>query len=175
MIRPIKVWPDPALRKPCDTIEDFDDEFKALVQDLWDTMIHYGGIGIAAPQIGEAKAVFILKTSAIRDELGIDCEGAPDIWVFANPAVFEVSKETTEELEGCLSFPGIILKIKRPKIAHIQAQDIEGDIFTLKTTGYLTNAVLHEGDHLSGKTIADFVGILKKKSIKRKLEKYGQR
>lgn len=175
MIRSIKIWPDAALKSPCETVEEFDEELQELVQDLWDTMIHYGGMGIAAPQIGVAKSVFLIKTSAIRDELGIDCGNAPDVWVFTNAILFDKSKETTEQHEGCLSFPGIILKVKRPKTAFIHYQDVTGEIFNLETTGYLTNAVLHEMDHISGRTIADFVGILKKKSIRKKLKEYEQK
>jgi len=161
-VRAIVVWPDPKLREETAIISDVDDSVRALYQDLWDTMVAYQGIGIASPQIGVPKKMFLIDAVVATGD-----EGPPV--AFINPEIIATSRELEKNEEGCLSFPGIYVPIERPSEASIRALGIDGEPFELDATDLLARALQHENDHLTGKLMVDFVGPLKRRMIKRKL------
>lgn len=167
-VRPIVVWPDPRLREDTREITEITDEIRNLYQDLWDTMIAYQGIGIASPQIGVPLKMFLIDAIVTEGNE----EAAP--WAFINPEIIETGSETEKNDEGCLSFPGIYVPIERPGRAKIRAMGMDGQIFELEGQELLARALQHENDHLTGKLMVDFVGPLKKRMIKRKLEREAQ-
>jgi peptide deformylase len=164
-VRPIVVWPDPRLREETSEVTEITDEIKALYKDLWDTMVAYQGIGIASPQIGVPIKMFLIDAIVTCGE-----EGA-DPWAFINPEIIETGSETDKSDEGCLSFPGVYVPIERPNRAKVRAMGMDGEIFELEGEELLARAIQHENDHLTGKLMVDFVGPLKKRMIKRKLER----
>jgi peptide deformylase len=88
-----------------------------------------------------------------------------------NPEVLEVSEELQDSEEGCLSFPDIYIKVKRPMRCKVRAMGIDGQLFELEGDGLLARCLLHENDHLTGKLLVDFVGPLKRQMIKKKMQK----
>lgn len=164
-MRPIVVWPDPRLREETKKVGEITEEIRELYSDLWSTMIAYEGIGIASPQIGVPTKMFLLDGMLVTGE-----EDAPPV-AFINPEIIETSDETDRSDEGCLSFPGVYIPIERPSRAKIRAMDLEGKIFEIEGEELLARAIQHENDHLTGKLMVDFVGPLKKRMIKRKLQR----
>jgi peptide deformylase len=165
-VRPIVVWPDSRLREETRPIAEVTDEIRALYRDLVDTMYAYDGVGIAAIQIGVSLRMFLIDAGvAGRDS-------ATDPVAFINPEILSVSADKEKSDEGCLSFPGIYVPIDRPRRARLRAIGIDGRPFEAEGEGLFARAMLHENDHLTGKLLVDFVGPLKKRQIKRKLERY---
>lgn len=162
-VRPIVVWPDPRLREATRSIPEVTDEIRALYRDLSDTMYAYDGVGIAAIQIGVSLRMFLIDAGVAGR--------AGDPVAFINPEILTTSGEKEKADEGCLSFPGIFVPVERPKIARVRATGIDGQVFEAEGSGLFARAMLHEHDHLTGKLLVDFVGPLKKRQIKRKLEK----
>ena len=163
-LRPIVVWPDPRLREKTKAVAEVTDEIRALYRDLVDTMYAYDGVGIAAPQIGVAVKMFLV------DAIVAGREGGDPI-AFINPEILELSPQKEKSDEGCLSFPGIYVPIERARRARIRATGIDGVVFEMEGEGLFARAMQHENDHLSGKLMVDFVGPLKKRMIKKKLER----
>ena len=165
-VRPIVVWPDPRLREKTRAIPEITDQVRALYRDLADTMYAYDGVGIAAVQIGEAYKMFLVDARVAGREGG-------DPIAFINPEVISVSPDKEKSEEGCLSFPGIYVPIERPRRARLRAMGIDGEMFEAEGEGLFGRCMQHEFDHLTGKLMIDFVGPLKKRQIKKKLESAG--
>jgi peptide deformylase len=163
-VRPIVIWPDPRLREETRAIAAVDDEVKALYRDLVDTMFAYHGVGIAAIQIGVPVKMFLVESEVAG-------RGPGDPVAFINPEVVWTSDESEKVDEGCLSFPGVYVPIERPFKAKVRAMGIDGQIFEAEGEALFARAILHEYDHLTGKLMVDFVGPLKKRMIKKKLER----
>ena len=164
-VRPVVVWPDERLRQPSVAIDAIDDSVRALYQDLCDSMYAENGLGIAALQLGDTRRMFI-----VEPKLAGRGESDPPL-AFINPEVLEVSDEQQDSEEGCLSFPDIYIKVKRPMRARVRATDIDGNQFVIEGQGLLARCLLHEHDHLTGKLLVDFAGPLKKQMIKKKMMK----
>jgi peptide deformylase len=165
-VRPIVIWPDPRLREKTRAIAEVTEEVRALYRDLADTMYAYDGVGIAAVQIGVPVKMFLVDSKvAGRGEGG-------DPIAFINPEIVSVSDDKDKIEEGCLSFPGIFVPIERPRQARLRAMGIDGQMFEAEGDGLFGRCMLHELDHLTGKLMIDFVGPLKKRQIKKKLEKH---
>jgi peptide deformylase len=97
-------------------------------------------------------------------------EGAMPV-AFINPEVLSVSDEQQDSEEGCLSFPDIYIKVKRPMRCRVRAMGLDGQMFEMEGEALLARCLLHENDHLTGKLLVDFVGPLKRQMIKKKLQK----
>jgi peptide deformylase len=164
-VRPVVIWPDPRLREPTRKVEAVDDAVRALYRDLTDTMYAENGLGIAAIQIGDPTAMFL-----VEPKLAGRAETDPPV-AFINPEILWVSEETEETEEGCLSFPEVYIKVDRPLRARVRAMDVDGATFEIEGEGLLARCLLHEYDHLSGKLLVDFVGPLKRQMIKKKLQR----
>ncbi len=164
-VRPVVVWPDDRLRQPSVAIGAIDASVRELYQDLVDSMYAENGLGIAALQLGDNRRMFIVEPRlAGRDESELPV-------AFINPEVIESSDEQQDSEEGCLSFPDVYVKVKRPLRTKVRAMGIDGVVFEIEGEGLLARCLLHEFDHLSGKLLVDFVGPLKRTMIKKKLTK----
>lgn len=155
-------YPDPILLTPGEPVVDFDDELKRLVKDMFDTMYAYRGVGLAAPQIGLSKRMFVM-----------DCAGGRDPKqkiVMINPEVIAVEGEQNGN-EGCLSFPGISFQIKRNLRAIVKAQNEKGEWFELDGMELTARCMLHETDHCDGIVFLDKASPLKRELVKRKIRK----
>lgn len=163
-ILPIVKYPNALLKETCESVvsTDFTDEFQVFLDDMIETMYADNGMGLAANQ------VFLLKRIFIMDE-------SPDLTkptIFINPEIIFQSEETTEDQEGCLSFPGVLLKIKRPKYITMRALDRQGKEFTLEREDYIARCMHHEFEHLNGIHFFDHLSALKRELAEKKLKKY---
>jgi peptide deformylase len=164
-VRPVVVWPDERLRQPSVEIKEIDASVRALYQDLVDSMYAENGLGIASLQLGDPRRMFIVEPKLAGREAS-----DPPV-AFLNPEVVWTSEEMQDSEEGCLSFPEIYIKVKRPMRARVRAMGMDGATFELEGEGLLARCLLHEHDHLTGKLLVDFVGPLKRQMIKKKLQK----
>jgi peptide deformylase len=141
-IRPIRELGDPVLRTPADEVRAFDKELAALVRDLEETVDHPGRAGLAAPQIGVGARVFSYN---IDGEIGH----------LVNPKIAELSDETQDGDEGCLSVPGVWAPTLRAMHAVVEGFDLHGEPLRLEGTGLMARCLQHEVDHLDGKVFLD--------------------
>ena len=126
------------------TVTDFNPRLHQLLDDMKETLMESGGVGLAAPQVGvNRKAVVVLETNVAEDE-------AEYIIELVNPEIIEQSGEQ-EGPEGCLSFPGEYGIVKRPMHVTVKAQDRNGEWFEVTGEGLTARCFCHELDHLSGK------------------------
>lgn len=147
------------------TIWDFsnDGDSKTLEQDMIKFMLMNNGIGLAANQIGITKRVFVIGSNNLF--------GFPKPFAVFNPSILEVSEDTIADREGCLSYPGLWLVIKRPKHAKVEYQDSDGNTITAEVDGLVARCFLHEYDHLNGTCFVDIISPLKLQLAMQKLRK----
>jgi peptide deformylase len=162
---PIVRYPDPRLREKCATITAFDESLRKLVADMTDTMYAANGAGLAAIQVGAPLRLFI-----VDPEVAGRAPNDP-VLVFINPELVWISEEAQTGDEGCLSFPGIFVPLKRGMRARVQALDLEGKPFEIEGEELFSRALQHETDHLIGRLLIDLVGPVKREIIKRKMKK----
>ncbi len=156
MILKIIKYPNPILRKKSKKIEIIDRKIKKLAQDMLETLKSAQGLGLAAPQVGESISLFVLNF------------GEKSL-VFINPEIIKKSKKKEVLEEGCLSFPGLFLKIKRPKEIEIKALDLNGQEIKRKFNGLDARVIQHEIDHLNGILFIDRLSWLEKLKLKKKI------
>ncbi|MDR7236234.1 peptide deformylase [Neobacillus drentensis] len=131
-------YPAEILEQTCKPVIKFDRKLARILDDMYDTMIEYDGVGLAAPQIGLDARIAIVD---IDDELGTI--------EMINPVIVETSGEQSGP-EGCLSFPGLFGEVTRPNFVKINAFDRKGRKYTLEAEEFLARAIQHEIDHLDG-------------------------
>ena len=194
-LREVLKYPDPLLKVKAAPVEEVDDEGRALIRDMMETMYKEAGLGLAATQIGVAKRVIVLdvpdkeigadaevrSVSEIKAERAIeqqkmdagDYEGKAHtryLLRLVNPEIISSSGEVVFE-EGCLSLPGIVADVKRPAYIHLKALDEEGAPVEIKTGGLMAIALQHEIDHLDGVVFIDRISRLKRGLLLRKYKK----
>ncbi len=162
----IVTYPDPRLREPTFEVKEVDDGVRQLVQDLTDTMYALNGAGIAAIQVGRFERIFLIDGRVATGK-----EEADPI-AFINPEIIDSGKGLTQGEEGCLSFPGVFVDIKRPRWAKVRAMNLAGEMFEWEGDGLLGRALQHEHDHLTGRLMIDLVGTVKKEMIRRKMKRF---
>ncbi len=158
----VRLHGDPVLRKKCQEVEEVNKKIKKLLNDLADTMYHNEGVGLAAPQGGVLKRAIVVDVG----------EG---LTTLVNPKVlWRQGRETAPE--GCLSLPGIFLKMKRYQEIVVEGIDKNGEIKQIGATGLYARVLQHEIEHLNGILVIDHLSRKKLKSIRtqlRKIEKVG--
>lgn len=159
----IVIYGDPVLRKVAEPVEQVDQAVKDLVSMMVDTLKKAHGLGLAAPQVGVSKRVFIVDLSAI--------DLTAEQHVFINPEIVWKSEDEVELEEGCLSFPGIYQKIVRPARVKIRALNLDGKPFEMEADGMAARAVLHEYDHLEGTLFIDHISSIARTLLKGRLKK----
>ncbi len=166
MVRKILKYPESVLRKISEPVDRVDDEVRALMADLVDTMRHVGGIGLAAPQIGVSMRVIVIE---IREDETEDKE--PQIIRLVNPEIVE-ARGTTRFEEGCLSIPGIKTNVRRSEVVVVSGLDEEGKEVRTEATGLLSIALQHEIDHLDGILFIDRVSSLKREFLLKRYRRH---
>lgn len=164
-VLPILRYPDPQLRQKSVDVTAFDDDLRKLVTDMSETMYAAEGAGLAAIQVGSPLRLFIID-AGVAGRAPTD----PPL-VFINPEIVAISDEAQTGDEGCLSFPGIFVPVKRGMRATVKALDLEGKPFTVEGMALYGRALQHETDHLTGRLLIDMVGPVKREIIKRKMKK----
>lgn len=134
-----------------------------LEQDMIAFMVQHKGIGLAANQVGIAKQVFVMGSNAIP--------GFPEPFAVFNPKIISRSQETVLEQEGCLSYPGLWLSIKRPKAIQVEYQNSKGDTIEAEIDGLLARCFQHEYDHLNGTCFVDIVSPMKLQLAMKRIRK----
>lgn len=148
--------PNPLLREKADPVSSFDGETQELIDSMIYTMRHADGVGLAAPQIGASKQIIVGEFES-QDEK----DNAFPLTVVINPKIVDTSLEQIFMLEGCLSFPGKELYIKRPEKIEIEAQDRWGKPIRLKCANLISRVLQHESDHLNGVLMVDHIKTVK--------------
>lgn len=159
-------YPDPRLREETFAVAEIDDGIRELVRDLTDTMYALNGAGIAAIQVGRLERIFLIDGRVAGGD-----EDSPPV-VCINPQIVETGKGFAIAEEGCLSFPGVFVEVKRPRWVKLRAMNIDGETFEIEGEGLLGRALQHEEDHLTGRLLVDMVGMVKKEMIKRKMKRW---
>jgi len=168
---------DPILRTKGKPIDKIDPRIRELAQNMVETMHAANGVGLAAPQIGEALQLTVLDVSEVEDRPStmklngesIDPKIAMPL-VLINPQI-DLGAETEKGTEGCLSFPEITGEILRAKSITVRAQNLDGEPIEIETTGFLARAVQHEVDHLNGILFIDRMSTAAKISLSSKLKR----
>jgi len=143
-------------------IEQFGDEFRSVVDEMYKVMEKAGGVGLAAPQVGISKRFFVMDVP--------EDEGGRQRHAIVNPTVLRVEGEQVGD-EGCLSFPGLYQKVKRDMRVIVSGQDETGEDIELDLNGLAARCVLHETDHCDGIVFLDRMTPLKRELAKRKIKR----
>src|SRR5258708_31784527 len=156
-------YPDPVLLYVGKPIEDeeFDGYLETLVSNMFDTMEKAGGVGLAAPQVGISKRLFVMD---VPGENGDRVRQA-----LINPEIIHIEGEQVGD-EGCLSFPGLFQLVKREMRVIARALDVKGDEFELDVDDLAARCILHETDHCDGIVFLDRMTPLKRELAKRKIK-----
>lgn len=177
MILPIVQYGDPVLRRKCEAVAGVDGVIRSLAADMIETMVDANGIGLAAPQIGQAIRLAVVDVSHCPDcvsYLRVDGRerelGEIMPLVFINPVIEGLPGRVAEE-EGCLSIREIRAMVRRPEAVKARLPQIDGSVIELETDGLLARALQHEIDHLNGILFVDRLSPAAKVGMRRRLRR----
>jgi peptide deformylase len=166
MILPVYVYGNPVLRKVAEEINNTYPNLDKLIDDMFETMHHADGVGLAAPQIGLAIRLLVIDLDALRED---NPELADFKIAMINPEMLEMSEEEIEANEGCLSIPGISEKVYRAEWIKIKYFDASFKEHIEEFEGFKARVIQHEYDHLEGSLFTDHVNPIRRQMIKSKL------
>jgi peptide deformylase len=153
-------YPDPRLRIRAKSVTEVNDDVRRLAADMLETMYHAPGVGLAATQVNVHKRLLVTDVSETHDQP----------LCLINPEILTASG--TEEMEeGCLSVPGVHELVQRAERIRVRALDLNGEVFEMDADGLLAVCIQHEMDHLEGRLFVDYLSLLKRQRIRKKLEK----
>lgn len=142
-LRQIRFDGDEILRKISKKVEVIDEDLKILVEDMFETMYHADGVGLAAPQIGVLKRVIVIDIEVLKK-------------VMINPEIIYEDKNITQDgAEGCLSVPGVEDIVRRPDVIRVRYVDLDGQIIEEEARNLYARVICHEVDHLNGILFTD--------------------
>ena len=162
-IRPILILPDPKLRQICAPVAKVDDDIRALMDDMVETMHDAPGIGLAASQIGVMSRVLVIDVARKEEP--------PAPMHFANPEIVWESPERSVYEEGCLSIPEYYEEVERPASVRVRFLNRDGAEQEILAEGLLATALQHEIDHLNGVLFIDHISKLKRDRVTKKFIK----
>jgi len=177
MILPIYLYGEPVLRKKAEPVEELTQDFRSLIQNMFETMYHASGVGLAAPQVGISQRIFIVDTSPFVKDSEDDDEFTEEEKrellsfkrIFINPVMLQEKGKTWKFNEGCLSIPKIREDVLRPEEITIQYMDEYMRAHTDTFRGLIARVIQHEYDHLEGILFTDKIGSFRRKRIEGKL------
>lgn len=160
---PIVNYPDTVLLTVGRPVADneFNDELSKLAEDMFETMEAAGGVGLAAPQVGVSRRLFVMDTPSE--------DGERQRHVLVNPEIVRVEGEQVGD-EGCLSFPGLFQTVRREMRVIARARNLKGEEFELDVENLAARCILHETDHCDGIVFLDRMTPLKRELAKRKIK-----
>lgn len=166
MKRPIVLYGHPVLRKQTQPIAPDYPNLDELIADMYDTMDHADGVGLAAPQIGLDVRLFTIDSTLM-------CQDANDgkRMVFINPQIISEEGDYWDYEEGCLSIPQIHAKVSRKERITLTYMDQQWTEHTTTFDGMTARVIQHEYDHIEGKLFLDHISPMKKNRLKKKLQK----
>jgi len=153
-------FPDPRLRTKAKPVEQFDDQLRTLVDDMFETMYAAPGIGLAATQVDVHKRLLVADVSPDKSE--------PHVLI--NPQIVEKDGEAVTE-EGCLSVPGYYEEVIRAEHIRVRFLNRDGEEAEMEAEGLLAVCIQHEIDHLDGKLFVDYLSEAKRQRIRKRLQK----
>lgn len=156
----ILVYPDERLRKVAEPVAAVNEQTRRLIDDMFETMYDAPGIGLAATQVNQHQRIVVIDVSENKDK--------PVTLI--NPEIISTHGKTVGE-EGCLSIPGIYENVSRAESVVFKAIDRDGKSYEKEADGLLAVCVQHEVDHLDGKLFVDYLSALKKRRIRKKMQK----
>jgi peptide deformylase len=159
--RPIALLGEEVLRRPAAEVGEIDDEVRALVRDMFDTMYDAEGIGLAAPQVGISRRIIVVDVN--------DDDHEP--MALIDPRVVEEDSSRERAEEGCLSMPGLAAVVERPAKVVVEALTMEGETVRLEGEGLYGRCLQHEIDHLDGVLFLDRISPLKRRMLLRQWKK----
>ncbi len=162
-IRPILTVPDPRLKQISEPVARVDDDIRALMDDMLETMYAAPGIGLAAIQIGVPKRVIVMDLAGADEE--------PQPRYFANPEIVETNADTAPYEEGCLSIPDVFEAVERPLRAKIRYLNYHGEEVVEWAEGLYAVCIQHEMDHLEGVLFIDYLSRLKRDRAVKRVQK----
>lgn len=166
-VLPIVTYDDEVLRKEAEPVKKNSQKLQQLIDDMFDTMYNSDGVGLAAPQVGELKRVFVADADPMAEE-----ENAPKYGpvVMINPEITFRGDDEVSMDEGCLSIPGVNASVKRPEKIVVSYLDRDFNDQELKVGGWWSRVIQHERDHLDGILFLDYLSIFKRKLLSSKLK-----
>ncbi|RQO30677.1 peptide deformylase [Taibaiella sp. KBW10] len=175
MILPIVAYGHPVLRKVCADIDANYPDLKKLIADMWETMYHSNGVGVAAPQINKAIRLFVIDTEQIVENFDEEDRKEypnekPIKSVFINAHVVRMEGDEWAYNEGCLSIPKIREDVMRPSKVTLAYLDENFAAQEKTFDGITARVIMHEYDHIDGKLFIDYLAPIKKRLIKKKLD-----
>jgi peptide deformylase len=153
-------FPDPRLRIQAQPVKQVDNKIRQIVADMFATMYEAPGIGLAATQVNIHQQIIVIDLSTEQDQP----------LCLINPRIISSEGVASTE-EGCLSVPGIFESVERADQIIVQALNPQGESFNLTTEGLLSICIQHEIDHLQGKLFVDYLSLMKRERIRKKLLK----
>lgn len=153
-------FPHFMLRRIASSVLEIDDELRVQAEAMSDIMQKSGGIGLAGPQVGIPRRIIVLALGDLDQ-----------VTTLINPRISSLSEEKVSSLEGCLSFPGLQVKVMRSQAVVVSALDLDGSESCRRLKGLEAICLQHEMDHLDGRLIIDYLSPLKKDMLVRKLRK----
>lgn len=167
MILPIYLYGQPVLREEAEDITPDYPELQKLIADMWETMYHSEGVGLAAPQIGRAISLIVLDGSVLADTFP-ECADSKMVIINPDLEIIEDGDPIVRD-EGCLSLPGLSEGVKRYEHVRLNWYDENFVQHEKEFTGFLSRIIQHEYDHLLGTVYTDRVNPIRKQLIKTKL------
>lgn len=173
MILPITAYGTPVLRQMAENITADYPQLSTLIANMWDTMYHAKGVGLAAPQVGLSIRLFVVDTEQIKpdddDDEPINEAGIKK--VFINAQLLDKTGKKYAYNEGCLSIPFVREDVTRPETITLQYLDENFNEHTETYSGFAARVIQHEYDHIDGILFTDHLSALKKQLVKRKLDR----
>jgi peptide deformylase len=165
---PIVLYNDPVLRANAAPVTSITPELTRFIADLFETMYHAHGVGLAAPQVGQSIRLFVVDADAmVEDEPDAVRYGRK---VYINPEIVSKGDKSIEFEEGCLSIPDLRETIRRPDTITVRYRDEEFVEQTVTYSGWMSRVFQHELDHLDGTLFIDRVGSFRRRLLTRKLD-----
>ena len=166
MIYPVVVYGNPVLRKEAEDFEQGEEDLEKLSNDMFETMYKADGIGLAGPQIGLSKRIFVIDADPLSEDVP-ELEGFKKI--FINARIVERDGDVVTDQEGCLSLPGISEDVSRQSRVRIQYKDKDFEDHDEVFEGWAARIIQHEYDHIDGILFVDHLASLKKRLLKSRL------
>ena len=171
MIRPIVAYGNPILNQPSSKVDIQNEDISNLIVDLWETMHNANGVGLAAPQIGVLKQIFITDFDYFKEEESFNKSEIEKFQqVFINPKITDEYGENFLFSEGCLSIPDISEELSRKNTIKIEFLDEKFNPKKITCSGVIARVIQHEYDHLKGILFTDRISSLRKRELKGKLD-----
>ncbi len=161
--RPIILYPDPILRAVAAPVERIDRDTLRLLDDMLETMYVAPGVGLAAPQVGVSRRIFVADLAK--------GEQPPAPRFFLNPEILQLGEALRVYEEGCLSIPEIFAEVERPSTVVLRYLSREGEMREERLEGHIATVAQHEIDHLNGVLFIDHLSRLKRHVLVRKFRK----